>query len=193
MNCYADVIKQEIRRQICLQELRSPSRSFEEAMGRAKKWWTEYDEVNERLCPEDPVFCFSRTGIALSTTADLMDIQAQNPAQVRILEIIIGGEATASAVNRVACQRVSAFNGTTLTATAFRSRSGGARSNGAFGNTASLSGNPTLVLAFNALGGFVRWVALPGEEIIVQDAEIFGLRSLSGTSTVSATMIFEEV
>jgi hypothetical protein len=50
-----------------------------------------------------------------------------------------------------------------------------------------------LSLAFNAFGGFVRWVAAPGEEIYYVNSEVVSMRSASGTSVVSSTIVFEEL
>lgn len=51
--------------------------------------------------------------------------------------------------------------------------------------------------AFNAFGGFIRWVAAPGAEIwatagAAPNGEIC-LDSVSGTGVVSTTMVFEEI
>lgn len=194
-NKYADAIKKEIRRQNFMRELLSPSRCIEEALERGRTNWTDYEQVNRDYCPDDPVYAITKAGTALSTTADALTFQAAASGQARILEIIIGGEATSSAVNRVAIQRA----GTSITGNSaqtpekFNSRSPAAA--GTYGSTGtqSLSGNPMLTLAFNAFGGFIRWVAAPGEELYFVNSEVISIRSLSGTSTCSHTGIFEEL
>lgn len=198
-----DVLKLEIRKQNRIHEILSPSRCYEEAIERSRRTWTAYEQVNRDFCPDDPVYSITRPGVALSTSADLMDFQAAAAGQGRILELIIGGEATSSAVNRVQLTRGAATTTTnptgysSITATKFNSRSPNA--GGSYGSsvTASLASTNLLVYAFNAFGGFIRWVAAPGEEIYYfgdgTNMEWIGMRSLSGTSTVSSTGIFEEL
>jgi hypothetical protein len=195
MNKYADAIKKEIRRQNFMKELRAPSRCFQEAADRARKVWMEYEQVNRDFCPEDPVYSIVNGGVALSTTADTLTCQAASAGQGRILEIIIGGEAAASAVNRPAVQRAgtSITGNSALTPEKFNSRSPAAAGTYGKAGTQALAGNPMLILAFNAFGGFIRWVAAPGEELYFVNSEVISLRSLLGTSTVSATIIFEEL
>src|SRR5262245_37070744 len=106
-----DALKVEIRRQSRLKELASPSRCYAEAIERARKAWTAYEQVNVDFCPDDPVYSIVNPGVALSTSADNLTCQASTNGQGRILEIIIGGEATASAVNRLYVQRA----GTSIT------------------------------------------------------------------------------
>lgn len=163
---------------------------------RALKFWNIYELVNRILRPLDPVYSGVRSGVALSTTADLFTLTTAATAQARILEFLIGGEATASAVNRVALQ-ISTGGATPTNATPekFNSRSPAATTLFRTGWTTqpTLSGSPLLSLAFNAFGGVIRWVAAPGEEIYLVNGEQLSCRSLSGTSTVSATVIFEEL
>jgi hypothetical protein len=191
----AEVLKRELKRQNWLHELRSPSRCYEEAVERSRKFWPKYEQVNRDLCPDDPVYSIVNAGVALSTTADNLTFQAASAGQGRILELIIGGEATASAVNRLSVQRAgtSITSNTAITPEKFNSRSPAAA--GVYGKagTQSLVGNPMLTLAFNAFGGFIRWVAAPGEEIYYVNSEVVSVRSASGTSTVSSTGIFEEL
>jgi hypothetical protein len=194
MLCH-DFIKRQLRWAEVFRELRSPSRCYLEAVDRSHKLWTEYEKVNRDFCPDDPVFSIVNAGVALSTTADLLSTQAAAAGQNRILEIIIGGEATASAVNRVSVQRsgTTFTSNTAITPEKFNSRSPAAA--GVYGkaSTQALVGNPMLSLAFNAFGGFLRWVAAPGEELYGVNSEIISVRSASGISSVSGTVIFEEL
>src|SRR6516225_6322044 len=105
MKLNPDTIKTELRKQEWFRELRSPSRSYGEAIERSWKMWTQYEQVNRDFCPNDPVYSIVNAGTALSTTADNLTFQAAAAGQGRILELILGGEATASAVNRVSIQR----------------------------------------------------------------------------------------
>lgn len=173
----------------------SPSRTLEEARERSAKAWAMYEQVNRDYCPDDPVYSIINAGTALSTTADNLTFQAASAGQARILELIIGGEATASAVNRIAVSRAgtSITSNTAITPEKFNSRSPAAAGTYGKAGTQSLVGNPMLTLAFNAFGGFLRWVAAPGEEIYYVNSEVVSMRSSSGTSTVSSTGIFEEL
>ena len=195
MICPADVIKKELRRAEWLREMRSPARCYEEAVERSTKLWTAYEQVNRDLCPDDPVYSIINAGTALSTTADALTFQAASAGQGRILEIIIGGEATSSAVNRVSVQRAgtSITSNTAITPEKFNSRSPAAAGTYGKAGTQSLVGNPMISIAFNAFGGFVRWVAGPGEEMYYVNSEVISIRSASGTSTISSTGIFEEL
>ena len=195
MKNYADTIKKHIRNQIWLEEARTPSRTVEEARERARKGWAKYEQVNRDYCPDDPVYSIINSGTALSTTADNLTCQASASGQGRILEIIVGGEATSSAVNRVLVQRAGTAitANTVITPEKFNSRSPAAAGTYGKAGTQALAGNAMLVLAFNAFGGFVRWVAAPGEEMYYVNSEVISMRSGAGTSTVSSTLVFEEL
>lgn len=188
-------MKKAIKHRNWMDEMRSPSRCYEEAIAKGKKNWELYEQVNRDYCPEDPVYSNVKSGTALSTTADLLFGKAAASGQFRVLEWIIGGEATSSAVNRVGIAQM----GTTLAGNAnvtpekFNSRSPAAAGTYGNANTSAIVAGNMLVLAFNAFGGFIRWVAAPGEEQYAVNGEVISLRSLSGTSTVSGTMIFEEL
>lgn len=188
-------IKNALRAKYFQHEILSPAGSFAEAKDRSAKFWWEYEEINRNFCPDDPVYSIINAGTALSTTADNLTVSAAASGQGRIVEIIIGGEATVSAVNRVSLQRsATALSGSvSITPEKFNSRS--PANAGVYGksNSGSLSGNPMLSLAFNAFGGFIRWVAAPGEEVYYVNSEVISLRSASGTSVVSTTIIFEEL
>lgn len=193
--CFAEEIKRAIKLRNFMDELRSPSRCMEEALDRGRKTWTMYEQVNRDYCPDDPVYSNVKAGTALSTTADLLFGKAAASGQFRVLEWIIGGEATSSAVNRVAIAQMNATlaGSATVTSEKFNSRSPAAAGTYGNANTSALIAGNMLVLAFNAFGGFIRWVAAPGEEQYAVNGEVISLRSLSGTSTVSGTMIFEEL
>jgi hypothetical protein len=195
MKICPNVIKEALRKQYFRHEISSPARSMAEAQDRSKKFWAEYEQVNRDFCPDDPVYSIINAGTALSTTGDNLTCQAASAGQGRILEIIIGGEATTSAVNRVSVQRAgtSITGNSAITPEKFNSRSPAAA--GVYGKTGTqaLDGNAMISLAFNAFGGFIRWVAAPGEEIYYVNSEVISMRSASGTSTVSSTIIFEEL
>jgi hypothetical protein len=195
MKLCPEVLKRELKRQNWLHEMRSPSRCYEEAVDRSREFWPQYEQINRDFCPDDPVYSIVKAGTAFSTTADLLTFKASAAGQARILELIIGGEATASAVNRFGVGQLNATlasNGA-LTPEKFNSRSPAAAGTYGSGNTSALLAGWMLVMAVNAFGGFIRWVAAPGEEMYYVNGEVIGLRSLSGTSTMSGTGIFEEL
>lgn len=189
--CLAEEIKTALRKHYY--KLRPTS--YQEAVKSANRFWTKYEDVNRVLCPDDPVYSIINAGTALSTTGDNLTCQAAAAGQGRILEIIIGGEATASAVNRVSVQRA----GTSITANSaitpekFNSRSAAAAGTYGKAGTQALVGNPMLTLAFNAFGAMVNWKPAPGEEIYYVNSEVVSMRSASGTSVVSSTIVFEEL
>lgn len=169
--------------------------SFADAMRKAKLFWSKYENVNRILCPDDPVYSIVKSGTALSTTADNLTCKSSASGQARILEVIIGGEATSSAVNRVGVGQMNATlasNGA-ITPEKFNSRSAAAAGTYGSGNTSALLAGYMLSLAFNAFGGYINWKAAPGEEMYYVNGEVIGMRSLSGTSTVSSTIVFEEL
>lgn len=191
----AAVLKSGIRRRYYDVENRYVPYSIQSAQLRSQRFWSFYELINLVLDPLDPVYSIINAGTALSTTADNLTFQAASTGQGRILELIIGGEATASAVNRVSVQRAgtSITSNSAITPEKFNSRSPAAAGTYGKAGTQSLVGNPMLSLAINAFGGFVRWVAAPGEEIYFVNSEVVSVRSASGTSTVSSTGIFEEL
>jgi hypothetical protein len=141
-------------------------------------------------------YSVSRTSSALSLTADTLTIAAPATRALKIKEVLIAGQGTASAANEVAVARSS--GGTTpggaVTPTPLASLSP------ASGITASTtwSAQPTLGavlrrLGVNANGGIARVVFPPGQEIDVPPSGQISIRSIAGTSNVSVEVIFEEV
>lgn len=188
-------IKTELRRQNWLHELRSPSRCYAEAVARSRKLWTQYELINRECCPEDPVYSIINAGVTTSITADALTFQAAATGQGRILELILGGEATASTVMRTAVQRAgtSITSNTAITPEKFNSRSPVAAGIYGKAGTQSLVGNAMLSIAWNAFGGFIRWVAGPGEEIYYVNSEVISMRGAVGVGVASYTGVFEEL
>jgi hypothetical protein len=158
--------------------------------------WSEYEAINRRLIPEDPVYSGTRSGVALSTSADHFTYTSAASGQARLLEVSIGGEATASAVARVGIYNSS--SGTTptnQTMEKFSTRSPAAAGTyaTAWSTAPTLNSNPVLWMTFNAFGGGDKWVAQPGAELYVVNGEKVSCRSASGTSTVSSHVIVEEM
>lgn len=146
----------------------------------------------------------SVAGTALSTSTGLLTIQttASGAGSVVVLsEILLGGEASSSSVARIAVNRPSAAPTGAATAQTAEKLHPAAPTPGATIATAyattqgTLSTNDVLAWAFNAFGGFVRWVAMPTQEVVVgtQGAVAYLIiRSRSGTPTVSGHLIWEE-
>lgn len=129
-------------------------------------------------------------------------VHSLSAAMLRIVEFFIGGEATASTVNRMAMRRASTNSATPTNqvpaATNFNSQASVSQ-----GSVAATTG-PTIAstqhlanVALNVFGGVVRWVAAPGEELwaaltTAPNSE-FILDSISGTGIVSSDIKFEEL
>lgn len=123
-------------------------------------------------------------------------------AMLRVTEFFIGGEATASTVNRMALRRAST-NSATPTDIAPAALNFNSQACLSRGSVAATTG-PTIAstqhlanVALNTFGGVVRWVAAPGEEIwaalaTAPNSELI-LDSISGTGVVSQDIKFEEM
>lgn len=145
----------------------------------------------------------SVTPTAFGDTAGLTDtnypfvvLGGSATQRTNILEVYMGGQATASAAAYMVLGRDSTVAGTLV--------AGGTRDASLDAATAALAapvltGNSATVdpqrsstlhllnLAFNAFGGVVRWVAAPGEEItIVGNTQPLGEVSLSGFTGTGA-------
>jgi hypothetical protein len=192
-----NAIKLALRRKYLAAHLAKPARGYAEATDRARKFWPQYEQVNRDYCPDDPTYSTTRSGAAFSTTADFLHFKAPASGQIRILEILVGGEAAASAVNRCAFQRNNATlaGASAITPEKFNSLSSAAAGTYGSGNTSAILAASTYfhVWPINAFAGFIDWKAPPGMEMYLQSGEVAGLRSLSGTSTFSGTIIFEEL
>lgn len=120
----------------------------------------------------------------------------------KIVEVYVGGEATSSAVGRMVARRHStqSVTPTNITPAALSPFSAAAAGLGfvlaGTGPTAASTAH-LLNLGFNAFGGVVRWVAAPGEEIVVATAtqpnNELSISSQSGSPLVTSHMIFEEL
>ena len=192
----AETAKQALRARYAGSALREKKSDFDVWKLRSEAFWAEYEDINRRMLPEDPVYSGSRAGVTLATTTDLWTLSCGASGQLRILESFIGGEATTSTVCRVAVQR--STGGTTptnQTPEKFSTRSPAAVATFATTWSAqpSLSGAAALFHAFNAFGGGDRWVSQPGQEIYLVNAEILSARSASGIPVVSAHVVWEEM
>lgn len=144
----------------------------------------------------------SINGVALNTSNDLRtNITTATGAGsvIRVYEVYLGGEASSSAVARVAINRPGTAGITPTTQTTEKLDPASVASSATVATTWStqpvLSTNDVGIIEFNAFGGVIRWYAGPGSEIVVgsQGAVAnLSFRSRSGTSTVSGHIFFEE-
>lgn len=192
----AEEIKCILRRRYARAVLQTVGESKEQFLQRSRAFWEEYALVGEKYVPEDPVYTGTRSGVALSTTADHYTLSSPSTGQVRTLEHFMGGEATASAVARVAIQR-STGGATPTNQTPEKTNTRSLAASSTFATTwttqPTLSGVALAFHAFNAFGGQDRFVPQPGAEIHLVNAEILSCRSASGTSTVSSHVFWEEL
>lgn len=189
-------MKRALRRQNFIHEMTKPSRCGEEANDRSRAFWPKYEQINRDFCPEDPVYSATTTSTALSNTADHVAVQAAANRQSRLMEVIISGEATSAAVARpliARCVSPFAITAVGFSAVPFNSKSPTGIGTYARAGTQSFSTVPLLCFAFNALGGFIRWIAMPDAEIYYEDTGIISMKCNSGTSVCSSTFIFEEL
>ena len=132
-------------------------------------------------------------------------LRTTTASTLRVVEVFIGGEATASTVNRMALRRhatTATATPTNLTPAPSNTLSGASVSQShvaaTTGPTVSASGTQHQGdYSLNTFGGVVRWVAAPGEEIwatvgVVPNGELI-LDSVSGTGLVTTHMVFEEI
>jgi len=193
--CKIEDMKQEFRKRNFMREFTNPSRCADEARERAWRFWPQYEQINRDFCPEDPVYSVNLASTALSTTADHIGVEAPTNGTTRLLEVIVGGEATAAAVNRFQIARSAApFGGGVVAIPCLKFNNKSPAGAGVYGRAGIQTlTNTVLLFAFNAFGGFIRWVAPAGAEIYFHNTDIVSLRSVSGTSTITSNFIFEEL
>lgn len=118
----------------------------------------------------------------------------------RVVEVLVGGEATTSSAQLTKFARHSTVGATPVAVTPGklnpRSAAAAAAGFSSFSSAAVVGG--TLVqLSFNAFGGVVRWVAAPGEELYFVGGTAADTEgSINGTGvsgSISAHVIFEEL
>ena len=194
---HAEDLKQQMR--LGYIRLAPPGLTFDahaDLKRRAYDFWAEVEEVNRVWLPEDPMYASARGGFTLATTTDIFTLTSGASGQDRVCESTISGEATASAVNRVAFQRsTGGATPTNQTPEKLNTRSPAAASTTATTWTTqpTLSGNAAFFHAFNAFGGSDRWVPAPGQEFYLVNGELCSVRSASGTSVVSYYVHWEEL
>ena len=143
-----------------------------------------------------PLYTVTRTSSALSTTNDTITLVASSTKPLRVYMASGVGMGTSSAANEVAVARSS--SGTTpgggITPSPINSGSGAA----SFSAYTTWSSQPTLGvvlwrLGINANGGIDKFVAIPGAEIQVPVSGQLSIRSISGTSNATFSVLVEEV
>jgi hypothetical protein len=164
-------------------------------------FWAEYEAVNRRLIPDDPVYSITLMGVTASTAAIWAEYKPGANGQARVLESYFGGEQTSSTVQRIGFF-VATTAGTTPTAytpNKMNSRSAAATGTGAtaYSTQPTLPTNPVFVHAFNTFGGTDRWVPQPGEEAYLLGAGTAGepgdWQPKAGASIMSSHGMVEEL
>lgn len=196
--CRAESIKIDLRQRYYDQTVtRGPNRpvALSEHWERAQNFWGDYEDVNRRLCPDDPVYSVTRAGTAPATTADFWGVQSAAAGQYRILESVVQGEGTATVINRWQVQRTTGLvaGGAAITPEKFNPFSPAAAGTAASGGTTALTGAPVITHAFNAFSGSDRWLPAPGAEVYADSGKNIVCRPASGAGTASGYVIFEEM
>ena len=138
--------------------------------------------------------------ITASTSDDEIGITAGSGKSGKILEVHWGGEVTSSAAMCTRVARSSGQTGATTAVTAAKFHPN-APANGMVFESTFATTQPTLdagdlfAESWNAHGGVVRWLAAPGEEMVIIGAAtetVISVRNSVGTSTSTYGMVTEE-
>lgn len=136
---------------------------------------------------------------ALSTAADLVTLVPAAAHPIQIVEISIAGMGVSSAANELGVYRSSAGSvpGGAITPQPFGRYSAtnppvSATVADTTWTTQPTLGGKLLALGVNSNGGIYRWVARPGEEIIVASGDFLSFRAAVGNGTVSVHIVFAE-
>lgn len=147
-------------------------------------------------------YVIAREGVTPVAGAMLLSLTTGLQEIARINEVSIGGEATSSTVNRMAVRR-STTN--LITPTAQTPAKMSSTSPAAYTDAATTAATEPVTAAapaiwtyaLNVFGAVVRWVAAPGQELLIQGATAgnneASLESSSGTGLHSCQMVFEEI
>lgn len=144
-------------------------------------------------------YSLSRSNTALpASTNDFLTILPATARTFRVIEISVGGMATASAANELQLARSSA--GTTPGGAVTAQPLQEAQAAAGFTNATTWAAQPTigpvlLRIPVNANGGLYRWVRPPGVDHVFVDGdtnEQASFRPAVGTSAVSFHTIVEE-
>ncbi len=148
-------------------------------------------------------YALSINGATASTSNDtvtLVTTATGAGSNIALYEMHLGGEASTSAVLRLAVDR--STGGTTGSAALTIVKLSPSAPTASFTNFTAwvaqptLSGSRPLTPTFNAFGGQYKWMAAPDRPIVVGTqgaAANLSVRSLSGTSVYSGTLLIEEL
>jgi len=145
------------------------------------------------------VYTGNDAGITPVTTDDNFSLDAGAGESGQILEVGWGGEATASTAMRTRLARSGGSPATPVVGTAGKRRPNSVANIIIF--TTGWTTQPTIdavpqdlipVQSWNAHGGVVRWLAAPGEEIIMIGAEIICCRNAVGVGVSSYGATWQE-
>lgn len=145
-----------------------------------------------------PIYTVSRGSTALSTTNDLVTLVGATGRAYRLLYVVIGGLATASAANVVLMQR--STGGTTGGGGITPAPSEPSSPAAGFSAFTTWAAQPTLTantvlhrFAVNANGGLHPVYFVPPMEVKWRGTEQVSFRSETGTSNVTITIVIEEI
>lgn len=143
------------------------------------------------------MYALSVSNTALNVSNDTITIIAAASRRLRLIELLIGGMGTASAANEL---RVSRSTGGTTGGAALTPQKlvSDAPTQGFTNFTTwaaqpTLSGDPIVRVPVNANGGVVRWLARADQIVEIRNSEQISLRSAVGTSSVTLTVIVDEL
>lgn len=142
------------------------------------------------------IYGVTRTSSSLSVSADSITIVASATKPLKVYVVSCGGMGTSSAANEIVVARSTggATGGGTITPSKYDPGSVAA----SFSVFTTWVTQPTLGeilerLTVNANGGKDKFIALPGGEINVAATGQLSLRSAVGTSSVTFSLIIEEL
>ena len=143
-------------------------------------------------------FGAGRSGVTTATGTPHIVLETAASEYAEVMEFNIGGEATTSTAQRTGCHRAAEGVGaaTAITARAFdegSSAAATAATQGDHATTPAAPDSPALVeYGWNAHGGVIRWLAAPGEEIIMLGVSTVILENSLGTGQGSYGFVWGE-
>jgi len=139
----------------------------------------------------------NRPGLTTATGTNHLAIVGAASEYGEIMEVNFGGESTTSVAQRTEVSRADEGTGaqTGLTEQAFSEQAPAATL--AVGHTAATTdpapeGAPLLEYGWNAHGGVIRWLAAPGEEIIMLGVSTVILENSLGVGQASYGLVWSE-
>jgi hypothetical protein len=140
-------------------------------------------------------YSVNKVGTALSTTLDSMTITAPATRALKVSEIRIFGQGTASAANEILVSRsTGGVTPVVITPTPLATASAAAAFTAASGWTTQPTLGVTIRrIGVNSNGAYSPLVFMPGNEIEIPPSGVLSIRSAVGTGIVTIDMIVEEV